>query len=108
MVITCLVHGYHVLVTRLQSGNNAVSWKEGVEFSAPFFFIRSERCYVKYQVKIMYTPFLGVFFWLIFALQKRTFNGFKCYPSGRSLTLWEAPLRGLGTTIPMITPLDAL
>lgn len=66
MVITCLVHGYHVLVTRLQSGNNAVSWKEGVEFSAPFFFIRSERSSVKYQVKIMYTPFLGVFFWLIF------------------------------------------
>ena len=62
MVITCLVHGYHVLVTRLQSGNNAVSWKEGVEFSAPFFFIRSERCYVKYQVKIMYTPFFGSFF----------------------------------------------
>ena len=62
VVITCLVHGYHVLVTRLQSGNNAVSWKEGVEFSAPFFFIRSERSSVKYQVKIMYTPFLGAFF----------------------------------------------
>ena len=80
VVITCLVHGYHVLVTRLQSGNNAVSWKEGVEFSAPFFFIRSERSSVKYQVKNMYTPFLGVFFWLIFPPPKRTFRGLKSYP----------------------------
>ena len=56
-----------------------------------------------YQVKLS-----GVFLGAFFALQKRTFNGFKCYPSGRSLTLWEALLRGLGTTALMITPLDAL
>ena len=56
-----------------------------------------------YQVKLS-----GVFLGAFFALQKRTFNGFKCYPSAGSLTLWEALLRGLGTTIPMITPLDAL
>ena len=49
------------------------------------FFIKF-KTFVMYQVKLS-----GVFLGAFFALQKRTFNGFKCYPSGRSLTLWEAP-----------------
>ena len=57
-----------VITSLLPDGNRVTVsfWKEGVEFSAPFFFIRSEQSSVKYQVKIMYTPFLGVFFWVIF------------------------------------------
>ena len=66
------------------------------------FFIKF-KTFVMYQVKLS-----GVFLGSFLPSKKRTFNRLKCYPSGGSLTLWEAPLRGLGTTAPMITPLEAL
>lgn len=71
-----------VITSLLPDGNRVTVsfWKEGVEFSAPFFFIRSEQSSVKYQVKIMYTPFLGVFFCSFLLSKNEHLTGSKVTP----------------------------